>query len=132
MRVCAVGFFLLIAAAASALSQDSKANMWAPVCFHVREWAGTSTGEPRDGTASHRYEFVLENRFILGCQFFHPAEDCSFRRSTILGTSPVPRLPSRNSSLLSGDRKPRSSTDMSDPLTLPARWRSGFLRVLLE
>lgn len=56
--------FCIVGSATLAQSQDAKPDPWAPLRFMVGEWQGAASGEPGVGTASRRYEFILNNRFL--------------------------------------------------------------------
>ncbi|GLH72722.1 hypothetical protein GETHLI_12240 [Geothrix limicola] len=49
---------------AFAQAPETKPDPWAPIRFMAGAWRGTASGEPGEGTAVRRYEFILQDRFL--------------------------------------------------------------------
>jgi hypothetical protein len=62
MNVRALG--LAAALTLSATAAVAQADPWAPIRRLAGEWAGTSSGQPGDGTVTRRYGLVLGDKYL--------------------------------------------------------------------
>jgi len=65
MKAPAIAAWCVLALPVVTIAADSaKSDPWQPVRFLIGKWAGTTEGEPGNGTVVRSYEFVLGDRFI--------------------------------------------------------------------